>query len=333
MSGSNGKFGTSLKGRRCLVTGGFGFGGTHLARELTALGAIVTVLDRVGLDDVQPELQDSASAWRSVQGDVRDSELVSKVLRQERIDTVFHLAAEAIVPNSVTDPFSVLDVNARGTFTVLERSRCSGTVEQFIFASSGAYYGDHDQSSPIDETTSPTAASNLYAASKAAGDLAVQGYAKTFGMRASACRFMNTYGPGDRNTSRLIPAAVGKLLRGEPYDFGDRDDGTSQLDFLFVGDMTRAYLAVADSLSTTDGDVFNFGSGRLTSIAAVARLVSTSFDGIDREPVFRGVPRTIPRMKHLDISRAHRILGWEPKTALIDGLQATIDFYRRQVQQ
>lgn len=323
-------FGHSLTGSRCLVTGGLGFGGTHLVNALVAVGARVVVIDKRDLaSSVHFRHLGLCQATRVVQGDVRDGEMIENLLRQEHIDTVFHLAAEAIVSESTINPYHVLDVNAGGTFTVLEQARQSQTVERFVFASSGAYYGDQSLNEPICETTAPSAATNLYAASKAAGDLAVQGYARTFGIRAAACRFMNTYGPGDSHASRIVPAAIGKLIRNEPYDFGTRDDGSSRLDFLYVDDMTQAYMAVADHLQHAAGDVFNFGSGQLTSIARVVQMVSIAYDGKRRTPIFRGTRQTPPKSKHLDITKARSILSWEPTTKLEEGISKTIESYRR----
>ncbi|WP_341855849.1 NAD(P)-dependent oxidoreductase [Brachybacterium sp. GPGPB12] len=135
-------------GLRCLVTGGAGFGGRRLVDELISKGADVTVLDRRPGTRARPEVD-------YVVGDVRDDALVRTLLRTRRVDAVFHLAAEALVPYSVAHPAEVLDVNARGTYVMLEAWRQERPDARFVLASSGAYYGDTTSSEPLPESASP----------------------------------------------------------------------------------------------------------------------------------------------------------------------------------
>jgi CDP-glucose 4,6-dehydratase len=197
-----------------------------------------------------------------------------------------------------------------------------------VFASSGGHYGATTQDLPISENDMPAPASNIYGASKSAADCIARAYAQVFGLNVAACRFMNTYGPGDTNFSRLIPRAIRNLLEQSSYSFGDRDDGTTRLDFLFIRDMTQAYISVAENLDRVKGEAFNFGSGAPRSTAEVAELVSIAFDGKERRPGFFGPSRAVPIVKYLDISKAEGRLGWKPSTSFHDGLRETIDWYR-----
>ena len=314
-------------GRRCLVTGGFGFGGSHLVLALLALGADVTILDRWRDERSHLVASGRADDARFVTGDVRDLDLVSQLMARQEIDTVFHLAAQPLVPMSIRLPLETLDVNANGTYVMLEAAR-RAALPRFVFASSGAYYGTTSVAEPIPETFAPLPAANLYAASKAAADLAVQGYVKTFGLKAGICRFMNTYGPGDTNLSRLVPRALHNLRTGADYDFGDRDDGSTELDFLHVGDMVHAYLCVADYLDRTDAaaldPVFNIGTGVATPVRTVAAMASCAYDGTMRTPIFRGAHRAVVIRKLLDASKASAMLGWSPRISLRDGLEETV---------
>ncbi|MEV0135934.1 NAD-dependent epimerase/dehydratase family protein [Dactylosporangium sp. NPDC050688] len=313
-------------GRRVLVTGGCGFGGGHLVVRLVALGAEVGVLDR---DPDQPGVLAAAPERTAVEvrrGDVRDEAAVGEALRRWRPQAVFHLAAQPLVPESVRAPAETLAVNAGGTYTMLEAVRRAGHVEAFVLASTGGYYGEHHDDRPLREDDPARAGANLYGASKIAADVAVQAYARTFGLPASVCRFMNTYGPGDRQTSRLVPHALRQLRDGGPYDFGARDDGTTRLDFLYVGDMVAGYLRVAERLATHPGSCYNFGSGRPAAIRDVARMVSEAYDGVAREPIFRGPRRDRPIVKCLDVSRARAELGWAPVVPLAEGLGRTVRY-------
>jgi nucleoside-diphosphate-sugar epimerase len=317
------------KGRACLVTGGAGFGGSHLCARLLDLGAKVTVVDRVFPRSSFLVLSGIVDRLDLVTGDIRDLDLMRLILERSEIDTIFHLAAQPIAPMSNVIPMETLSINALGTYSVLEAVRSSGCAKRLVFASSGAYYGGTTTDRPINEDDPPGPATNLYGPSKVAGDVAVRAYAQVYGMKAAACRFMNTFGPGDTNFSRIVPRAVRNLIRGEAYDFGDRDDGNTRLDFLYIGDMANAYIKLAEHLDDVSGEAFNFGRGHPTSTGELTRLASRVFDGRDRPPIFTGTPRAKPIVKYLDIAKAKRLLDWEPTISLEDGLGLTIEWYRR----
>jgi CDP-glucose 4,6-dehydratase len=319
---------TNWNARRCLVTGGAGFGGAHLCQELVRRGARVWVLDR----ELSPQSFFAVAGIDRlvdfIHGDVRDLACIRSVIERFQIDTIFHLAAQALVPVSNAEPWETLEINAVGTYAVLEAVRQTGGAARVVAASSGAYYGTTTTDEAINEEQSPLTFTNIYAASKVAADVAVRAYARVYGIQAAVCRFMNTYGPGDINFGRIVPQAIRHLICGTEYDFGDRDDGSSRLDFLHIRDMTRAYLAVADRLEIAAGEAFNIGTGQATSIADLVRLISRLFDGKVREGIFRGEPKPKPAIKYLDTAKARRLLDWSPTLGLEQGLRETIDWYR-----
>lgn len=316
-------------GRPCLVTGGAGFGGSHLCMRLLDLGAKVYVFDRIYCANSFLALSGTDARVETITGDIRDLDLLRVTLERNEIDTVFHLAAQPIAPMSNVLPFETLSTNALGTYTVLEAVRGSSTAKRLVFASSGAYYGTTSADRPIGEDDSPLNSSNLYGPSKVAGDVAVRAYAKVYGLKAATCRFMNTFGPGDTNFSRIVPRAVRNLLRDQPYDFGDRDDGRTRLDFLYIRDMADAYIKLAERLDDVAGEAFNFGRGSGMSTGELTRLASQMFDGREREPIFRGPACATPVVKYLNIAKAKRVLGWEPTIPLDEALRQTIDWYRQ----
>ncbi len=313
--------------RSCLVTGGAGFGGSHLCERLLQKGARVHVLDRLLPDTSYLRLQQLDTEVNFLFGDIRDTEFVRLILSRFQIDTVFHLAAQPIVPMSNVLPMETLAINAMGTYSVLDAIR-TGQVERTVFASSGAYYGATTADHPISEDHPPLDALNIYAPSKVAGDAAARAYARIYGLKIGICRFMNTYGPGDTNFTRIIPRAAHNLLEGRPYDFGDRDDGSSRVDFLYIGDMAEAYIRTAEHLDRYAGEPFNFGSGQAVSTAEVAALASRMFDGRTREGTFSGPVRKLPSVKYLDIRKAGHCLHWQPSTSLAEGLEQTMRWYR-----
>ncbi len=316
------------QGRKCLVTGGAGFGGAHLCEQLLARGAQVYVLDKVVHEFSYFRLQGIDRQVQMIPGDITDDSLVRLMLERFEINTVFHLAAQPIVPISNTLPMATLQSNAIGTFILLEAMRQSACVERMVIASSGAYYGATTTDCALRESDPPLTAANIYASSKVAADAVARSYAAAFGLSVAVCRFMNTYGPGDINFTRLVPRAMRNLLKGEAYHFGARDDGSSRLDFLYVGDMAEAYLRTAEAMPACRGEPFNFGSGVAISIADVARMISMRYDGSERAPIFSGEKRDRPAIKYLNIEKAFQLLGWQPKTALDDGLERTVKWYR-----
>ena len=224
-----------------------------------------------------------------------------------------------------------MSVNALGTYAVLEAIRTSEHAKRLVFASSGAYYGTTTTREPFREEDPPLPATNIYAPSKVAADILVRCYPQIYKLKTAVCRFMNTYGPGDTNFSRIVPRAILNLITdpNAPYDFGSRDDGTTALDFLHIADMANAYIKTAENLDVIVGEAINFGTGILTSTQELAKKISVLFDNKDREAVFRGKKKGKPIAKCLDISKARKCLGWEPETPLEKGLKETIEWYRR----
>ena len=316
------------RNRRCLVTGGYGFGGSHLCEQLLQRGAKVHVLDRDAPNNSYLVLAGLASHVHYVNGDIRDLQFLKLNLERFGIDTVFHLAAQPVVPTFNALPYESLSINVMGTYSVLEAVRNSMCVKTLVFASSGAFYGTTTQTDPITEEHTSLVAGNIYAPSKVAGDIAVRCYAKTYGMKAAVCRFINTYGPGNTNFGTIVPTTIANLINGLPFDFGARDDGSSTFDYLNIRDMTNGYLAVAENIDRTSGEAFNFGGGNPISVRDLVCLISRLYDGQEREPLFHGPKKAVPVYKCLDTTKARKILGWQPSISLEDGLRETIDWYK-----
>jgi CDP-glucose 4,6-dehydratase len=316
------------KGRQCLVTGGFGFGGSHLCEQLVNRGARVYAFDRESPRNSYLSLSNLTDRVLAIQGDIRDLGHLKMTIERFGIDTVFHLAAQPIVPLCNSSPYESLSINVLGTYSVLEAVRTAVNRPSLVFASSGAFYGTTFENEPITEEHPPHAAANIYAPSKVAGDVAVRAYAQTYGIKAAVCRFINTYGPGNNNLGTIVPKTIITLLKGEPFDFGDRDDGTSTFDYLNIRDMTRGYLAIGENIDTVSGEAFNFGGGCPISVRDLVKLISRIFDGQEREPAFHGRKRDVPVHKCLDTTKAKKRLGWEPTISLEDGLKETIEWYK-----
>jgi CDP-glucose 4,6-dehydratase len=314
--------------RIALVTGGRGFAGAWLARALLERGIAVVSLDRGRRERAVStlDLLEIGSDVAEVDADLADPEAIRRILRRQRVDAVFHLAAEAIVGTVQISPLRAFETNVRGTWNLLEACRAEG-VERVVVASSDKAYGAHDEL-PYREDFALRPATP-YEASKAAADLIARSYWPSFGLPVAVTRFANLYGGGDLNFSRLIPEAACAALDGRPPVL--RSDGSPERDFLYVEDAAAAYLAIADALDRDEarGEAFNAGGGHPHSVRAVVELIA-DLAGTGVAPEILGTgspPGDIPR-QFVDGRKLRELTGWAPEVDLPHGLDRTIDWYR-----
>lgn len=198
--------------RPTLVTGGSGLVGGWLVSRLLEAGAEVVCLVR----DWVPQAELLRNRWtdqvRIVRGDICDQPLVERVLGEYEVNTVFHLAAQAIVGVANRNPVSTFESNIRGTWSVLEACRRSPTVKQIVTASSDKAYGDHKQLPYREET--PLEGRHPYDVSKSCADLIAKTYAQTYELPVAVTRCGNFFGGGDLNWNRIVPGTIRAVLRG-----------------------------------------------------------------------------------------------------------------------
>jgi CDP-glucose 4,6-dehydratase len=310
---------------KALVTGGRGFAGSWLARALVETGSQVTSLDRDGDSPSGLELQGIAAEVDDTVGELRDLELVAKLIRDNSIDSVFHLAAQAIVGDANSSPIPTFRTNIEGTWVVLEACRENG-VERVVVASSDKAYGPHEQLPYTEDSALQPVFP--YDVSKAATDLIAQSYWHTYGLPVAVTRFANLYGGGDRNFSRLIPETVTAVLDGRRPII--RSDGSPERDFLYVEDAASAYLAVADALASghAGGEAYNAGWGRPHPVREVVELICELGPG-EVQPDYQGSgnPSGEIDRQYLDSSKIREGVGWQPAVDLWDGLGRTLEWY------
>jgi CDP-glucose 4,6-dehydratase len=310
---------------KALVTGGRGFAGAWLAKALLEAGAEVSSLDRDAGGPTGLELLGIADEVDDLAGDLREGELVRGVLRERSIDSVFHLAAQAIVGDANASPLPTFEANIEGTWVVLEACRDAG-VDRVVVASSDKAYGPHERLPYTEESALQPVFP--YDVSKAAADLIARSYWHTYGLPVAVTRFANLYGGGDLNFSRLIPETVTAVLDGRPPVI--RSDGSPERDFLYVEDAAAAYLAVADALDSGNvaGDAFNAGWGRPHPVREVVELICELGPGAI-EPDYRGTgnPSGEIDRQYLDSTKIRERIGWEPRVELRDGIRLTLEWY------
>jgi UDP-glucose 4-epimerase len=301
---------------RVLVTGGCGFIGANLVRRIrSGPGWKVTIVDdmRTGRrSNVPPELAEV------VVGDVADPEVLAPAL--EGVDAVVHLASQTGVLPSVEDPARDFEGSILPTFRVLEGCRQLG-IQRFVLASSGAAVGDVEP--PIHENVVPRPLSP-YGAGKLAGEAYVQGYAGSFGMETAALRFSNVYGPHSLHKDNAIPNFIRHCLAGERLEI--YGDGTQTRDFIHVHDLCDGIIGAvtADGVA---GEVFQLGTSVETSVVELAQLIQ-EVTGAEAEIDFEERRAGEVHRSRVDISKARRLLGFEPAIALRDGLAQTAGWYR-----
>ena len=315
------------KNRKALVTGATGLVGSWLCQRLLEEGAQVVALVRDW--DPQSEFIRSGDIRRCtvVSGCLEDYPTLARAIAENETDTVFHLGAQAIVGTALISPLATFEANIRGTYNLLEACRVHrDLVRRTVVASSDKAYGEA-QVLPYTETM-PVNGRHPYDVSKSCTDLLAQTYAASYGLNVAVARCGNIYGGGDLNWSRIVPGTIRSVLEDRAPVL--RSDGTFIRDYIFVEDVVDAYMALADSAERDGvrGEAFNFSPQRPLTVLEITRAVLAAMDRSELEPVILGGAKAEIKDQYLDAGKAMRVLGWEPRYALDEGLEATVDWYR-----
>jgi CDP-glucose 4,6-dehydratase len=316
-------------GTSTFVTGAYGMLGAWLVRALLNRGERVVVLNRDRAVGTALEVEGLEQRCHVVFGDVADEALMARVVTEEEVGTVFHLAAQTIVGAANQAPLSTFTTNIQGTWAVLEAARVGG-ARRVVVAASDKAYGPHDELPYTEDMALQPV--YPYDVSKAATDMIARSYWHTFGLPVATTRFANIYGGGDLNPSRLIPELVAASLDGRAPRI--RSDGTPERDYLYVEDAVAAYLAIADALDGDGdaggarGEAFNAGGGRPVSVREVVdtlgRVAGTPLNAI-YDPG-KTIPGEISR-QYVDTAKIARVCGWAPQVDLEEGLRRTLAWY------
>jgi len=309
-----------------LVTGAAGFIGSQLSERLVERGDRV-----VGLDNLDPfydpaikrrnvaDLQ-AGGSFELVEGDIRDRDLVRRVLGSAKPDSIVHLAALAGVRPSLKDPVRYHDVNCTGTAVLLEEARAAG-ISRFVFGSSSSVYGGNEKV-PFHEDDDVGRPVSPYAATKRGNELTCHTFHHLYGMDIAALRFFTVYGPRQR-PEMAIHKFVRCVEQGEPLPlFGD---GSSERDYTYIDDILDGVIKAHDRHKGFR--IYNLGESATISlkdlVAAIGRAMGAE-PRVDWQPEQPGdVPRT-----HADIRRAREELGYDPQVDLATGLERFVAWYR-----
>ena len=304
---------------KILVTGGAGFIGSHLVAKLAQQGYSVRVLDNLStgkLSNIERLLKEGSVDF--TKGDIKDASTVKAAVSS--VDVVYHLAAQISVPLSILNPKLNHEVNVVGTSNLLSASKNAG-VGRFVFVSSCAVYGEPIYL-PIDEAH-PTNPISPYAESKLTSEQECIKLSKEHEIEAAVVRFFNVYGPrqGLNEYSGVITKFIEKIKKKLPLTiFGD---GQQTRDFVFVQDITNALLLASKS-KDANGQIFNIGTGKATTIKSLAETLLALTDS---KVKLKFAPERSGDIKHsyANISKANKILGYKPEFHLSEGLKAFLD--------
>lgn len=297
-----------------LITGAAGFLGSALANQLSREGHLVRGLDDLSSGEPQALFEDV----HFTRGDVNDRPKLWTLLQD--IDCVYHLAARVRVAESLLYPREYTDVNVGGTVSLMEAMRDVG-VRRVVFASSGAVYGDQ-QEQPLREDASPNPRSP-YAVSKLASEYYVRTIGSLWGIETVCLRIFNAYGPGQHlppSHPPVVPNWMRQAVRGGSLVV--HGDGRQTRDFVYVQDVVRALTAAATAPDVNQL-VINVGSGQETSMRELAQAI---LDVIKSDAEILYAPRNDPGASRMcaDTDLAAKMLGFKPRTSLVDGLKLTL---------
>jgi UDP-glucuronate 4-epimerase len=311
-----------------LVTGGAGFIGSNLCERLLQEGHSVICLDNfdsyynpnLKIKNVGEISKKYPGSFTMVTGDIRNRDHLTETFEENRIDAVFHLAARAGVRPSIDDPLLYEDVNLRGTVTLLEVCKTFG-MRDFIFASSSSVYGEN-QRVPFSETDLDIQSVSPYGATKRAGELLCYSYHHLFGMNIACLRIFTAYGPRQR-PEMAIHKFTSLMDQGKEIPmFGD---GSSKRDYTYIDDLIDGMMAV---LQRHKGyEIYNLGESKTTSLIELIGMIEGALEKKAKIKAMEFQPGDVS-ITHADISKAKRLLGYQPKVNMEEGIKRFVEWYK-----
>ncbi len=308
--------------RTILITGGAGFLGSHLTGDLLDAGDRVIVMDNLLTGDIRNVSRYVGRDFLFVKHDV-----TQYIAVDEPIDCVLHFASPASPLDYLQHPIHTLKVGALGTHKALGLALHHGA--RFLLASTSEVYGD-PQVNPQDEGywghVNPIGPRGVYDEAKRFAEAMTMAYHRSHGLSTRIVRIFNTYGPRMRlRDGRAIPNFITQALRDEPVTI--YGDGTQTRSFTYVDDLVRGILAL---LNSDENEPVNLGNPEEVTIRAMAEAV-LELTGASSRLVEEPLPVDDPKVRCPDITRAQRILAWEPTVTLREGLVPTIAWFKKQL--
>jgi UDP-glucose 4-epimerase len=303
--------------KNVLITGGAGFIGRHLADHLVGRGDVaVTVLDNESLGDRRHL---DLEAVRFIHGDLRNRDELRAALTGQ--DAVVHLAADTRVMDSIEHPGFNFENNVVGTFNLLELARDLGIGRIVAASTGGAVLGD--VTPPVHEEMTPHPTSP-YGASKLMLEGYLGAFSASYGLSGCALRFSNIYGPRSFHKGSVVAHFFKRILAGETLEvFGD---GSQARDYLYIGDLVEV---IGSALDDQAEGAFQLGSGRPTTIDQLLDAMR-EVTGLELDVTYSDFRPGEVRVTWCQIDKARELLGFDPRTSLVDGLERTWSWFQAQ---
>ncbi|MFN8530015.1 MAG: NAD-dependent epimerase/dehydratase family protein [Anaerolineae bacterium] len=319
---------TPFYGKKVVITGGLGFIGSNLARRLLNLGAHVLLIDSLvpqyggnlyNIEDIRDRVQVNIS-------DVRDPYSFAVLIQD--CDFLFNLAGQTSHMDSMTDPYTDLEINGRAQLSILEACRHHNPKVRVVFASTRQLYGKPEYL-PVDEKH-PVRPVDVNGINKMAGEGYHLLYHQVYDIQTCVLRLTNTYGPRMRikdARQTFLGVWVQALVNGRPFEVWE---GQQLRDFTYVDDAVEAFILAASHPEAV-GKIYNLGGVEIISLIDLAKLLVQANDG-NGEFLVKSFPADRKRIDIGDYYADDRLirtaLGWQPRVALLEGLRRTLDYYR-----
>ncbi len=311
-----------LSAKRILVTGGNGFIGSHLVKYLvdSKIKVIVPYIEIDRRSYFHEHNLDKKTKF--VRCDLRDFKKTFNLIKSNKIDLIFHLAAQSIVGYALTRPLETFQSNIMGTVNVLEAARKYGEVSGIIVTSSDKAYGKIKQAAETDRI----GGDHPYETSKASADLTAHTYWKTFGLPVIVTRFGNVYGEGDLNFNRIIPGIMEAIIK--KWELAIRSNGKFVRDYVYVEDVVDACIRLAGNVRKLSGETFNISSLENLSVLKLASRVEKILNVRIKYKIYNNSINEIPKQS-ISFAKIKRQLGWKPKHNLGETIGPIYNWYRK----
>ena len=313
-----------------LISGGAGFIGSHLCERLLGNGVHVVCIDNfdsfydpnIKIKNVEGISKKFQNQFELVTGDIRNLDHLNEIFQKNRIDFVIHLAARAGVRPSIAEPLLYQDVNIRGTVVLLEACKANG-IKNFVFASSSSVYGEN-QRVPFTEEDLDIQPISPYGATKRAGELLCYSYHHLYGMNIACLRIFTAYGPRQR-PEMAIHKFTRLIYQGEKIPmFGD---GSTRRDYTYIDDLIEGILGVIRHHKGFE--VYNLGESQTTSLIELIKLIEGALGEKANIEMLEPQPGDVSAT-YADISKAKRMLNYQPKVKMEEGIKRFVEWYKAQ---